>query len=232
MSHNTVILKTRRRHVVRLFTLSMLTSFLYTYASAGDLPERIGNKGKYKNNIVGFSDCGKTDTTIAVDPLTGEEKVILSYQAETPVLLNGEKIFSYEDFSEEAISRLGDPATAYGGYTAESLKEYIINNLQDDIRKWQDGMYIISLNHIVISKDGKVAYFELGDITKVIPHDGPLKTEQVPGLKMMQKKIAGIIGNAPAHSPTYYKGEAVNCTMSSRAFSNSFTVKGGKVIAQ
>ena len=141
------------------------------------------------------------------------------------------------------------------GYS--SLKTYMAKAMQPVYAKLPDGVYIINTNSIVISKKGKLVYFDYSLVRKSSgkihriggsnmsmeqmrtelerPEDtkveNPADTVMAPDMKkMIHQALYKALDNAPAFKPALKNGKPVNCLLGPYYYYGVFvTVKDGKV---
>lgn len=122
-----------------LFLLCLLT--ITTYAQRKEV--------SYKDNLVVLMIHPK-DTSIVVDPLTGEEKFVLTSKSDDVLSLNREKVYRMDD--EHVI---------------ELLKQAVEERISGIPRQLDKGTYNYYVETIVINKRGEVAYQQPGSVFSV-----------------------------------------------------------------
>jgi hypothetical protein len=163
------------------------------------------------------------DTTIVVDPTTGEEKTLLTVIDGLFVeSMNGKKVYGERDFQGAHVY---DNTSLKG----EALKEYLLSNLKDEIKQLKDGDYYLLMDCLTVDENGKIVYYNYGGISTSFDDVASVESE---GAKNVQdafaKKIDELIMNAPKHKPASIKGRNVPVQIYIN-IENTFTVKGGKI---
>src|SRR6185369_11747067 len=94
----------------------------------------------------------KFDTSIVVDPVTGDEIPKIWESGNMPGFLNGKKIFSANEVTTHAEPYKG----------ALALDEYLMGNIKYDVDKLNipDGVIQIDFRRIIIDEKGTLVYYE------------------------------------------------------------------------
>lgn len=195
-------------------------------------PKRDGNKVTYNGNVIEYSEPSKSDTVDVVNSETGEPGKVITRREAMPIMLNGEKV--YHDGELKYAHNVGRYRKK-SAFTDQAIKEYLLHNMQKEIRKLDDGDYRLLIEDVVIDKHGDIVYFKFGGMFKVLKSDGvrseiaavPDKIE-----KVFARKTASLLNNAPSHEPAIYDSKEVHSVLSSTwAFRQPFTVKDKKLTA-
>lgn len=188
-------------------------------------PKRDGNKVTYKGNIIEYAlDGGVPDTVEMVDPLSGEMSMILVKKDPAPMQFNGEPIYY-------AGQTVDGKRVIQSNFTTQGLKVYLISNIKEELLHLGDSRYAITINDIVLDKEGKVVYFEYGGITTCSGEETLTKTPLGEDLqKELAQAIGKLIDDMPAHRPAQlFDGEEVNSNIGS--LYGYFTIKDHKLVS-
>ncbi len=90
-----------------------------------------------------------SDSTI-VEDFNGNQTLVITNKDPMPTSLNNEKI-------AQANELLTQPSFVYNGLT---FTDFLMNNIKDLVAKCPAGKYEINIGDIVISKKGKIAFWE------------------------------------------------------------------------
>lgn len=136
------------------------------------------------------------DTTEVMDPLTGEEKFIITSKSDDVLSLNTEKVHKIDDERTVAI-----------------LTNAVEQKIATAARKLDKATYHYYAETVVINKQGKVVYLQPGSIfpISVVDLDGKKIQPQIPKYVQteLNSEIAKIIESTKI-PPVEVKGEAVN----------------------
>jgi hypothetical protein len=136
------------------------------------------------------------DTTEVVNPLTGEEKFVVTSKSDDVLSLNREKVHKTDD--EQAI---------------ETLKHAIEQKIKATVGKLGKATYNYYTETVVINKQGKVVYVQPGSIypISVVDIDGKEKQPKIPDdvRTQLNEEIVQIIESTKV-PPIEVDGEPVN----------------------
>lgn len=149
----------------------------------------------YKDNLVVLMIHPK-DTSVVVDPLTGEEKFVLTSKSDDVLSLNREKVYRTDD--EHVI---------------ELLKQAVEERISGIPKQLDKGTYNYYVETVVINKRGDVAYIQPGSVfpVRVTDLDGrdvtPAITDGIQ--QLLNDEIAHAVESAKV-PPVEQDGEPVN----------------------
>ncbi len=136
------------------------------------------------------------DTTEVVNPLTGEEKFVVTSKSDDVISLNREKVHKTDD--EQAI---------------ETLKRAIEQKIKATAGKLGKATYNYYTETVVINKQGEVVYVQPGSIypISVVDIDGKEKQPKIPDdvRTQLNEEIVQIIESTKV-PPIKVDGEPVN----------------------
>ncbi|MBW7912976.1 MAG: M56 family metallopeptidase [Taibaiella sp.] len=211
----------------------VIALLLFTqHVISGELPDGKGDKYSYKGNIITYSKEGTTDTIEVRESVTKEPGIVLTRRPPRPILINREKVYT-----EEEIKSLNtDNQSAWvPGVTYATLREYLLTNLDKEIRKLHDGEYVINVNDIIVDKKGKIAFFRFGGIREMVMGEDGRKSGQPVDSNLNEKfakKVAILLNNAPSHRAAWVGRDNVYCLITSIGeYYEPFIVKDGKLIS-
>lgn len=191
--------------------------------------EKNGNIVTYRENKFEMS-TPVYDTMILVDPVDGHEIMKVVEKHPSPIKMNGNKIYNTDDFANPNL-KLGTPANVKSGSDDYSVREYLMNNLKDELRQLPDMQYEITVDNVVLDETGKIVYFENGGISVYYKADSA-KTDK-PLQDKISKKITELLYDAPLHSFAIINGQThVPYILTGVAFLHPFTIKNHKLIAE
>ncbi|MBS1690329.1 MAG: hypothetical protein JSS96_16480 [Bacteroidetes bacterium] len=211
--------------------LTLVCLLLFTENSFSAKFSRQGNIVKYRGNTIELSPPSIPDTVTVLDPVTGEQRTLVTRRDPNPIKLNGKKIYTSDDL--DAKNTLGGPATNKSSFSYDGIKEYLLSNLSSELSKLEDGYYMLSVNNVVINEEGAIVYYEYGGLRgtsnsyppKPHPEVNPATSEAV------GKRVDELLNDAPKHEPAYYKGNAVPFLVTGVVFLNPFQVKNHKLVS-
>lgn len=136
------------------------------------------------------------DTTEVVDPLTGEEKIVVTSKSDDVLSLNAERVHTIDD--EQAIA---------------TLRNAIEQKIMAIAGKLGKATYNYYTETVVINKQGKVVFVQPGSIypISVVDIDGKEKQPKIPEdvRTQLNEEIAQIIESTKV-APIEVDGEPVN----------------------
>jgi hypothetical protein len=148
------------------------------------------------------------DTIIMIDPVSGQEKTIVSRINQRVMNLNGKKVYQPEE---------QETAPAPAGYDENNLKDYLTTRVQTDFADLPSGTYWINMGLLVLDAKGKVIFV---DEVSVVPADEAMAN--APAMKTRMKdvssKLAVIIMNMKTWNPGKADGRAVPCQLDPVSF--------------
>lgn len=200
-------------------------------AFSGDEPKKDGNKITYKGNVIGFGDKRGNDTVEVTDPATGVTNIVITSFEPLPLTLNGETIYRQPDRNDG-----GDyinVATTGSTLNNTDLKRHMLDKMKKEFSKLDDGIYDFNpAQHVVLDKNGKVAYYEVGSFSKIVTKGKSENWEQLNDKikKRWSKKIGFILNNLPVYEPATKDGKAVPVLID-EMLNDRITIKGGKIIS-
>ncbi|HYD22095.1 MAG TPA: hypothetical protein VEB40_11515 [Flavipsychrobacter sp.] len=152
----------------------------------------------HKDNLVVLMVHPK-DTSIVVDPLTGEEKFVVTSKSDDVLSLNREKVHRTDD-----------------GQAIEILKQAVEERISGIPKQLDKGTYNYYIETIVINKEGRVAYLQPGNIfpVRIVDLDGNDVTPQIADdvRHLLNGEIAQAIESVKM-PPIEMDGEPVNAVV-------------------
>lgn len=124
-------------------------------AFSGEEPQKEGNKITYKGNVFELQEF-PPDTSIVVDPVTGEERIIITR-------MDGPGFIKKMN-NEEVYNTSHQGATIEMRNSENRLKVEIGLALSNYVKKLGKGNYVYDLDNVVVDKKGKIVYYELQGI--------------------------------------------------------------------
>ena len=157
--------------------------------------ERNGDIVTYRGNKFEYSQQGVADTVTVVDPVTGNEKVVVTTKDPIPTKMNGKKIYTTNEVMLKPA-----PLEQNG-----LLELFIFKNLSADLNKLPNGNYFLYVSNVVVDDKGKVVFYEYDGLTS------ERNKVKVPAdiKKSIAGKIDAIINKAPAFKPGKVNGYTV-----------------------
>jgi hypothetical protein len=147
------------------------------------------------------------DTIWVDDPFTHKTITHISPRERIPMAMNGQKI--YADTELVLNNKKYGSVFKTPGWTAQSIREYLLSNLKNEFKKLDDYDYELSLATIVIDDKGGIAYFNYGGFTarQKWNKNGEIKHNiPAPVLNEIKKKVYRLLLTAPPHEPAYAFG--------------------------
>lgn len=139
------------------------------------------------------------DTSLVMDPLTGEEHHVITRKNDDVLSLNAERVYKIDD--EQAI---------------ELLRKAIEKNIASTAKKLDKATYQYFTETVVINKKGKVVYLQHGGIypVRVVDVDGKEKPNRITDDVRTEliEEIAKVI-EATNVPPIKVEGEPVNAVV-------------------
>lgn len=229
LTRKTTIL-TKSKRLIILPVLALAVVCFTKNAFSFDEPKKDGNKVTFKGNVVEYSSVSASvDTVIVVDPITGEEQMLLTRMEPSPIKINGETI--YNSGSIRTPGKYGGDVSDMSNFSGDALKMYLLTNMKKELKKLNDGEYKIVLGDIVIDKEGAIAFYSFGGVWH-ISRDNTKYTEKEidPDTeKQIIRKISTLIDNAPKSEPATINEKPVYCTKS--GIHSRFTIKKGVLVS-
>lgn len=205
-----------------IFSLVVILSGAPQLLYAGDGGEII----TFNGNQIEFSDKPTIDTIYAEDPITGEITMMLTQRAPEPIKLNGEKIYTPAELNRQASE--GEGSTRRSAATLQTVKTYLLTNMDDFISKLEDGRYYFTMDHIIVDKEGQIVYYNIGGLQH--QKSRTIKAEKVSDeLAERFKRTAGeVLKNSPKYRAGVFEGRPVNSVLLN-GFTLNFDVIDGKL---
>ncbi|MBN9483521.1 MAG: hypothetical protein BGO70_13645 [Bacteroidetes bacterium 43-93] len=174
-----------------------------------------------------MSDSIPPDTTIVVDPETGEESIRIT-EVEPgliPIKLNGDKIYNSRDI--EKIAQEGKHYTYKPHLQIDELNMYLLDNLKPELHRLKDGDYYLRISPIILDKNGKIAYYNCdGVLTASYNHNIISPDQQARFIKTLEKAL----NNSPIYEPAAADKKHVPYIMDEYTW-KLFTIKKGTITA-
>ena len=165
-----------QRIMLRLLILILLAGSIYTCQAQRQFI--------YRGNQFIMS---KSDTMLTTDPVTGiSEKMTI---APRPVMMNGEQIYTTDALKTfPFLKSAGD----------KKISVYLFDKLKRQLSALDDGNYIVSIDNVVLDKKGRLVYYELKGIKKLVsktlfvtPASKNIYKDSIHVTSMLDNKIAG-----------------------------------------
>ena len=146
----------RAAHIKTLVFVPVMLTCIICFArdNASHKKERNGDIVTYKGNKFELNKALPPDTAYVEDPVTKEMQMKIMRMEQHPIKVNGAKIYSMEEVN--SMPRLKGKEN--------TLREYLQNQLQEELSQLPDGKYNLSINYIVTGADGKIAYYDFDGI--------------------------------------------------------------------
>lgn len=192
-------------------------------------PVQDGDKYSFRGNIIEYSKTGRTDTVQVEEAGTGKKALVLTVREPYPILFNGEKVYQENELTNHHIP--SGYSTFVSQVKNQVIMEYLLTNLDKEISKLPDGEYELNIYHLVVDKQGKIAFFRLGDVKRMIKEKDGIKRGHPIDKRINERfinKIAILLNNAPKHRPAWYEGYPVHSLVET-GYYNPFIVKDGKL---
>ncbi len=218
----------------KLIVLPVLVVCIFCFsknAFSDDKKVKNGNNVTYKGNVFEFGEI-VYDTLMVENPVTGNQELKIAYRDPWPLKMNGQKVYR-ENEIDELRNKTGS-ANTYAGITSKAVKMYLLGKLSTDLSKLKDGAYYLGLSHIVVSKDGKVVYFDYEGLSyrNVNEPSKPSKDVDKTVQDAVQKKLGRLIADLPEYKPAIVDEKKVNSMINDIAFWEPFTVSKGKITSE
>jgi len=182
--------------VLLLILICTNTGFSFDKVRKGNIIYVNGNKIEMKGFL--------PDTIPVFDPVTGESTVKVVTRDSLPFRLNEEPIYSDDNKSLFMPVINGNE---------NSMEEFIFNSLLPALNKLPDGDYRLAITNMVVDKNGKLVYYELGDFganwgmkDKISIPDN-IKAE-------INQRVRNALENDVSFKPATLKGKKVNAVTS------------------
>ncbi len=133
-----------------------------------------------------------------------------------PQKMNGMNIYTEQDVHKSA------------SIDGKRLKIYLLSNIKNITSQLSDGLYVLRLQNIILSAEGKIVYYDFDGIRRYVDKSSTLKINNKIE-DATERAIEQIIKNAPLYTPAYIYNNSVNCRISTEAFDKPFNVRGGIV---
>ncbi len=91
------------------------------------------------------------DTIMMIDPVTGNEKTIVTRMSERVVKLNGKRVYAHNE-----VTKTGD----IGYPPGSKANDFIIKKVLSEFSDLRPGDYIVFMNGLLLDEKGKVIYVE------------------------------------------------------------------------
>ncbi len=194
-----------------------------------DKKTKNGNLVYFRGYTIEFnmSESIPPDTTIVVDPETGEESIRITEVEPglVPIKLNGDKIYNSRDI--EKIAQEGKHYTYKPHLQIDELNMYLLENLKPELHRLKDGDYYLSISPIILDKNGKIAYYNCdGVLTASYNHNIISPDQQTRLIKTLEKAL----NNSPIYEPAAADKKHVPYIMDEYTW-KLFTIKKGTITA-
>lgn len=194
-----------------------------------DKKTKNGNLVYFRGYTIEFnmSESIPPDTTIVVDPETGEESIRITEVEPglVPIKLNGDKIYNSRDI--EKIAQEGKHYTYKPHLQIDELNMYLLENLKPELHRLKDGDYYLSISPIILDKNGKIAYYNCdGVLTASYNHNIISLDQQTRLIKTLEKAL----NNSPIYEPAAADKKHVPYIMDEYTW-KLFTIKKGTITA-
>jgi hypothetical protein len=211
--------------------LTLVCLLLFTKSGFSAKFEKQGNIVKYEGNTIELKK-GIRDTTVTVNSKTGKNDTAIAVREPYPIKLNGEKIFTMYDSNIKM--KYHESAEFVSSKYAESILEYLLNNLTKEVEKLDDGGYRLGINNVVLDQKGKIVYYEYSGVvtaSDTIPDEKLPKANKAVSDEV-GRKIGSLLNNYPARNPAHLNGTGVPFLLYyAPEFLNIFTVKNHKLVS-
>lgn len=171
-----------------------------------------------------------SDTTTMLDPVTLDVETVISNPSPVPYKMNAMNIYREADVDKPP------------SITEQKLQHYILQKLGNHITSLGDGEYRLILNSIVISEQGKIAYYDYIAVerytqTRIKDASGANTThfrtdwKEIPQTqeKAFTTALEKIIDSAPKYTPAQAGGYPVPFSMSDDIIKQPFYIRAGKI---
>ncbi len=227
----------RSAQTKRFITVPLLVVCILCFtknAFSDDKRIKKDNTVTYRGNVVEFK-IWQNDTVFVVDPVTGQEMMKIVSREPSPIMLNGEKLYDMDEIDElrkNTPYTQGSKPITKPAVNSLAVKEYLLSNMKDDIRKLKDGEYYIEMDNIIIDKKGNIVYFDYAGIKTAKWGSKEDSTRKLSKTQQdaFAKKVARLMNDAPKHEAGVVNGEEVNVIIDNNIQWNAFEVKGGRVV--
>ncbi|MGN6567808.1 MAG: hypothetical protein ACTHJ0_07645, partial [Flavipsychrobacter sp.] len=211
--------------------LTVICLLLFTKSGFSAKFDKQGNIVKYEGNTIELKKELR-DTIITVNPKTGKNDTAIAVRESYPLKLNGEKIYTMYDSNIKM--KYHESAELVSSKYAESIVEYLLNNLNSELEKLDDGGYRLGINNVVLDQKGKIVYYEYSGIvtaSDTIPDEKLPKANKEVSAEV-GRKIGALLNNYPTRNPAHLKGKGVPFLLYyTPEFLNIFTVKNHKLVS-
>lgn len=210
--------------------LTVICLLLFTKSGFSAKFDKQGNIVKYEGNTIELKKELR-DTIITVNAKTGKNDTAIAVRGSYPLKLNGEKIYTMYDSNIKM--KYHESAELVSSKYAESIVEYLLNNLKSELEKLDDGGYRLGINNVVLDQKGKIVYYEYSGIvtaSDTIPDEKLPKANKEVSAEV-GRKIGPLLNNYPARNPAHLNGKGVPFLLYyTPEFLNIFTVKNHKLV--
>lgn len=211
--------------------LTLVCLLLFTKSGFSAKFDKQGNIVKYEGNTIELKKELR-DTTITVNPKTGKNDTVIAVRESYPLKLNGEKIYTMYDSNIKM--KYHESAELVSSKYAESIMEYLLNNLTKEVEKLDDGGYRLGINNVLLDQKGKIVYYEYSGIvtaSDTIPDEKLPKANKAVSDEV-GRKIGSLLNNYPARNPAHLNGTGVPFLLYyAPEFFNIFTIKNHKLVS-
>ncbi len=211
--------------------------------------ERSGNIITYKGNRFEMSEK-RFDTVTIIDPIEGKEVTRIEGRDARPITMNG-----------KPIAAQVDQQPYYTGDTKD-LGKHLLINLKDELSKLKNGQYTLGINDVVVDENGKVVYFDYGNVSGRVTDDEMAKVaaqthtamtnasdtgkhgvvfEEIPTkpVEISKKdqdyifnKVCRLMETAPVFKPATLNGKKALSFYYCRSFSDDFKIEHHKLYSR
>ncbi len=195
-----------------------------------EAPVKNGTTVTYKGNTIEFNSVDTTGDTVYVeDPSTGDIRMVISQRAPKPILFNSDTV--YDRNTIRTPGKFGGDVSTMTNFTGNSLKTYLLTHMDNQLKKFKDGKYQISIGNIIIDKDGGISYWEFGGLNKIL--DEPVNGSRLGQIEKdvedeFVSTISVLIATMPNYNPSDIDGEPVYSIKD--GVSGYFNIKDGKLV--
>src|SRR5690606_5070663 len=105
-----------------------------------------GDNLTYRGNVFEMKTF-LNDTVTVGDPITKEQTMAIVYRNPMPIKFNGKQI--YDEKNVDKVPELTDV----------KLREYVFNNIEEELTKLGDGEYTFFISNIVMDDGGSIVLF-------------------------------------------------------------------------
>ncbi len=120
---------------------------------SAQLPVKNGNIVSWRDNTIELS-LVKSDTTSIQDPVTGNWNTTVVTTTGEPTKLNGMPLSTNAEIAPVFKSNY------------KNLRNYLLMNMKEQLAKLNDGLYTLNISNIYIGADGRIIYFEYGELAR------------------------------------------------------------------